>query len=106
MTGRAGIARSLIFPAAEPARNEPPADQPKPREPRTKAKPPADPPAEQVNVVLCFGDLVRDSRTVQEKLEYLLGDVDHFGGNCRAILNLLRHMQRNVEVLINHHEEA
>ncbi len=129
MTGRAGITRSLIFPQSaqnpEPVDTErafrpssptpglphPPKLDKKSRAPRpgkAHTKPPAAPQAEDdtLNVVLCFGDLVRDCRTVTEKLNYLLGDADHFGGNCRAILNLLRHMQRNVEVLITHHEEV
>jgi hypothetical protein len=104
MTGRPGITRSLIFPPA----SAPIVNAPAPREKqKTKDKEAevADPP-ETRNVVISFGDLVRDNRTIQEKLEHLLGDPDHFGGNCRVILNLLRHMQRNCEKLIVHNEEV
>ena len=101
MTGRAGITRSLSFPPADPG-TPPPA--PRVRDPKKAPETASEP--ETNNVVICFGDLVRDNRTIGEKLEHLLGDPDHFGGNCRVVLNLLRHMQRNVEVLITHHEEV
>ncbi len=56
------------------------------------------------NVLAVYGDLLRDSETLNEKLVRLLADPDAFHGNLQATLSLLRTMQGGVQLLIDHVE--
>ena len=73
------------------------APAPRPRDAEAAAEPDS-------NVLLCYADLYRDCKTVDEKVRALLSDRAGFHGNCQVILSMLRQMERQIERIILYQE--
>ena len=58
------------------------------------------------NVLIAFGDLLRDHKTTGDLLRTLLADPDRFTGTCRTVLSLLRQMEKSIEKIIIHSQDA